>query len=110
MTWRAVNHDDFVHHLTSHLSPQDKHTSQGDRAKHLLQATVIHAGKAQDPSKAKQHLLETTTLVLGERFSFLLKMTELGLFRAKATGGHYLETVISRAKNWGGDQNPDNML
>ena len=30
--------------------------SQGDIARQLLQATVIHSGKAHDPSKAKEHL------------------------------------------------------
>lgn len=84
--------------------------SQGDRAKQLPQATVIHSGKAQDPARPNSVFLETTTLMLGERFSILLKMTELGLFRAKATGSHYLETVISRAETSGGDQNLDNML
>ena len=52
--------------------------SQGDRAKQLLQATVIHSGKAQDPSKAKQHLPGDHYTDVGREILYLTEDDRIG--------------------------------
>lgn len=49
-----------------------------DRTKHLLQATVIDSGKAQDPSKAKQHLPRDHYTDVGGEIFFLTEDERIG--------------------------------